>query len=145
MKFDKKFIQPIIAAVSLVSLFIFPFVTNDVSGYYAGSLNGFTVAMNTYIGYLMIILPLVLVIAPFNPKYQAKLPILSLATPVLCIVSWLLCVLFAKTFVANLANSTLTTGAYITLICYIVLAVYGVVVYRSTLTQLINELKSKRK
>lgn len=145
MKFDKKFIQPIISAVSIISLFIFPFVTTDVYGYDTGSLNGFTVAMNTYIGYLMIILPLVLVIAPFTPKYQAKLPILSLATPVLCIVSWLLCVLFAKTFVANLADSTLAIGAYVTLICYIALGVYGFITYRSTLKQLMDELKEKRK
>ena len=145
MKFDKKFIQPIIAAVSLVSLFVFPFVSNDFGYGVENSFNGFTVAMNTYIGYLMILLPLVLVIAPFTPKYQAKLPILSLATPVLCIVSWLLCVIFAKTFVASLADSTLAIGAYITLICYIVLAVYGFITYRSTLSQLINELKGKQK
>lgn len=145
MKFDKKYIQPIISAISIISLFIFDFFTNDVAGYYAGSLNGFTVAMNTYIGYLLILLPLILVAAPFAPKYQAKLPILSLATPVLCIVSWILCVIFAKTFTngIDLANSTLAAGAWITLICYIALGIYAVIVYRAELKELINSLKSK--
>lgn len=145
MKFDKKFIQPIIAGVSLISLFIFPFVNNDYGYNVGNSFNGFTVAMNTYIGYLMILLPLVLVVAPFIPKYQAKLPLLSLATPVICIVSWLLCVLFAKTFVANLANSTLAIGAYLSLICYIALAIYGFTTYRSVLSQLVSEFKRKQK
>ncbi len=145
MKFNKKYIQTFLAALSLICLFFYPFVNNDYGFGIENSFSGFTVAMNTYIGYFMIILPLVLIIAPFTPKYQAKLPILSLAIPVLCIVSWLLCVLFAKTFVASLADSSLASGAYITLICYVVLAVYGVITYRSTLTQLINELKEKRK
>lgn len=145
MKFNKKFIQPTLSAISLISLFIFPFVSNNFGYGVKNSFNGFTVAMNTYIGYLMIILPLVLAIASFTPKYQEKLPILSLATPVLCIISWLLCVLFAKTFVDNLADSTLAIGAYITLICYIALMAYGFITYRATLTQLITQYKEKRK
>lgn len=144
MKFDKKFVQPVIAAISLIALFVFPFV-NVSAGYYDGSLNGFTVAMNTYIGYLMVILPFVLVAAPFVPKYQAKLPILSLVTPVLCIVSWILCMIFAKNFVANLADSTLAIGAYIILVCYIALGVYGFFAYRAELTELIKGLKDKSK
>lgn len=139
MKFDKKYIQPLLAGVALISLFIFPFC----SGGYGFRLNGFVVAMNTYIGYLLIVLPAVLLVAPFSPKYQAKLPRLSLIIPVLCIVSWLLCVIFAKTIVSDLTNTSLAIGAYITLICYIALAVYGFITYRSVVEQLKNEITGK--
>lgn len=141
MKFDKKYIQPLLAGVALVSLFIFPFCT----GGYGFRLNGFTVAMNTYIGYLLIALPAVLLVAPMSPKYQAKLPRLSLIIPVLCIVSWLLCVLFAKTIVSDLTDTSLAIGAYITLVCYIALAVYGFITYRSAFDQLKNDLTGKKK
>ena len=141
MKFDKKYVQPLLAGVALVSLFIFPFCT----GGYGFRLNGFTVAMNTYIGYFLIALPAALLAAPFSPKYQAKLPRLSLIIPVLCIVSWLLCVLFAKTIVSDLTNTSLAIGAYITLICYIALAVYGFITYRSAFDQLKNDLTGKNK
>ena len=144
MKFDKKYIQPIIAAISLVAMFVFPFV-NVSAGYYNGSLNGFTVAMNTYIGYLMLLFPLVLVLAPFVPKYGEKLPLLTVVTPVLCIVSWILCMVFAKNFVANLADAELAIGAYITLICYIALGVYAVFAYKKELSELLRGLKEKNK
>lgn len=143
MKFDKKWIQPGIAAVSLLCL-LFPFVTVGVEDYYSDSLNGITVAFNTYIGILMIALPLALAAAPFSAKYQAKLPLLSVATPVVCVVAWLLCVLFAKTFVMDSADySNLAFGAYATLICYLALGVYGFVTYKAELKALIDQLKNK--
>lgn len=101
-------------------------------------------AMNTYIGYLLVLLPAVLAIAPFHPQYAVKVPLFSLVIPPLCIVSWLLTVLFAKTFVAGLADSTLAFGAWFALGCYGVLTAYGCLKYRKELAQIIVELKGKK-
>lgn len=135
----KKYIQPGISAIALLSLFVFDFVKLGSHS----TLSGFTVAMNTYIGYLLIVLPFILLVAPYVPKYQKKLPKLSIVIPALCVVSWLLCVLFAKTFVSNLVNSTLAFGAWITLICYISMGVYGFLTYRAESKQIIEELRGK--
>lgn len=141
----KKYIQPVICAVSLIALFVFPFVNCDYGYSIESNFNGFTMAMQTYIGYLLVLLPFVLLLASFSPKYAAKKPLLSLAVPPLCIISWLLTVLFAKTFVANLADSTLASGAYITLICHIILTAYGCLTYRKELNKIISEIKDKNK
>ena len=144
MEAIKKYIQTIICGVSLVVLFFCPFVNCDYGYYVETEFTGFTMAMNTYVGYLMVVLPAAMAIAPFHPKYKEKVPLFSLVIPPLCIVAWLLTMLFAKTFVSGLAESTLAFGAWLTLGCYIALTVYGCLNYRKELAQIIAELKGKK-
>lgn len=138
------YIQIGLSAFSLLSLFIFPFVNLNYGYSVENNFNGFTMAMNTYIGYLLIVLPLVLIASYFVPKYAAKQPLLSVAIPVVCVVSWLLTVVFAKTFNSQLSDSSLASGAYITLICYILLAVYGFIVHKDAVSEIIKLIKSKK-
>ncbi len=141
MQIIKKHIQTVICVISLISLFIFPFVNCDYGYNVENTFTGFTMAMNTYIGYLLIVLPLALIVSNHLPQYAHKKTLLSIATPILCIVSWLLTVVFAKTFVKSLADSTLAIGAYITLICYIILTVYAIAVYKKEIKELIDSIK----
>ena len=141
METIKKWVQPAICVISLIALFVFPFVDCDYGYGVGNTFTGFTMAMNTYIGYLLILLPVVLILSNFLPQYASKKTLLSIATPVLCIVCWILSVFFAKTFVSGLADSTLAIGAYITLICYIALLVYAILVYRKEIMELIESLK----
>lgn len=138
------YIQIGLSAFSLISLFIFPFVNLDYGYSIESNFNGFTMAMNTYIGYLLILLPLALIATYFVPKYAAKKPLFSIAIPFVCIVVWLLTVLFAKTFNSQLSDATLSTGAYIALVCYIILAIYGVIAHKEVVTELIDTIKGKK-
>lgn len=144
LKKFEKYIQIGVSAFSLIALFLFEFVNCNYGYGVEGTFTGFTMAMNTYIGYLLILLPVVLILSHFVPKYAAKKPLLSVATPALCIVSWLLTVIFAKTFNSQLSDSTLASGAYITLICYIVLGVYGVLIYKDVLLELFTGNSKKQ-
>ena len=135
------YIQIGVCVISLISLFIFPFVNLDYGYSVENNFNGFTMAMNTYIGYLLILLPIVLIASYFVPKYAVKQPLLSVAIPVVCIFAWILTVIFAKTFNSQLSDSTLASGAYITLICYIILAVYGFIVHKDAVTEIIKSIK----
>ncbi len=145
LKKYEKYIQIVLCGLALIALFFFPFVNCDYGYSVENTFTGFTMAMNTYIGYLLILLPVVLILSHFVPKYEKKRPLLSVAVPVLCIVSWLLTVLFAKTFNSQLSDSTLTTGAYLTLVCYIVLAVYGVLMYKNVIIELLTGNKPNTK
>ena len=57
----KNHLQPIIAAVSLVALFFLPFVDCSYGYGISNNFSGFIMAMNTYIGYLVVLLPVVLI------------------------------------------------------------------------------------
>lgn len=138
------YIQISLSAFSLISLFIFPFVNLNYGYSVENNFNGFTMAMNTYIGYLLVLLPLVLIASYFVPKYAAKKPLLSVAIPVICIFAWILTVVFAKTFNSQLSDSSLASGAYITLICYIFLAIYGFIAHNEALAEIIKMLKDKK-
>lgn len=139
-----KYIQIGISALSLLSLFVFPFVKLDYGYSVKGSFNGFTMAMNTYIGYLLVLLPIVLIASYFVPKYEAKRPLLSVVIPLICIGAWILTVIFAKTFSSQLSESKLAIGAYITLISYVVLAVFGFVAHKAVVDELLSNIKDKK-
>ena len=138
------YIQIGLSAFSLIALFIFPFVNLDYGYSVESNFNGFTMAMNTYIGYLLVLLPLVLIAAYFVPKYVAKKPFLSVVIPVACIVAWLLTVVFAKTFNSEFSDATLSAGAYATLISYILLAIYGFIAHNEVVGELIEIIKGKK-
>lgn len=141
----KNYLQPIIAAVSLVALFFLPFVDCSYGYGISNNFSGFIMAMNTYIGYLLVLLPAVLIAMPFVPKWAAKKELLSVAIPLLCVIAWLLTVLFAKTFVSSIASSSLDSGAFITLICYVALLAYGVVTNLDFVKSIINKIKDSKK
>ena len=137
----KTYFQPILCVASLISIFAFPFVDNDYGYGVSNSFSGFTMASQTYIGYLLFLLPAILFLVSFLPQYSEKKPKLSLLIPAICIVSWLVTVVYTKLFLSSISDSTLAIGAYSSLICYIVLEIYAVLTYRSTLDEILNSLK----
>lgn len=145
LKKYEKYIQSGLCVFSVIVLLFFPFVDLDYGYGVESNFTGFTMAMNTYIGYLLFLLPIVLVLAHFVPKYQTKKPLLSIAVPVLCIVAWLLTVLFSKTFNAQLSDSTLASGAWLSLISYVLLGVYGVLMYKEVIMELLGSINKNQK
>ncbi|MBR5157296.1 MAG: hypothetical protein IKW59_05975 [Clostridia bacterium] len=141
----KTYFQPIMCVILLIILLALPFVDNDYGYGVSNSFTGFTMAAQTYIGYLLFLLPILLLSISFSPKYETAKPKLSLLIPALCIISWLITVIYAKLFIASVADSSLSVGAYSSLICCIILEVYAVLTYRSTAKELLESLKNFKK
>lgn len=140
-KYEKQ-IHTILCVFSIIVLLFFPFVELDYGYDIESTYTGFTMAMNTYIGYFLFLLPVALVLAHYVPKYAAKKPLFSVVVPILCIAAWLLTVLFSKTFNSQFSDATLASGAWLSLISYILLGVYGVVMYKDVIVELINYIKN---
>ncbi|MBR5507271.1 MAG: hypothetical protein IKV88_04420 [Clostridia bacterium] len=137
----KKFIQPVICVLSLVFLFVCPFITGDFGYGVEASFSGFIMASNTYIGFLLIVLPVLLILASFSPKYSSKKSKWSVVIPAILIVSWLATVLYAKFFLSGVADSAIGSGAYLSLICYVALLVYGFIFHRKEFDEIIEKVK----
>ena len=140
MKQIKKYIQPVVCVLSLVFLFMFEFIDGDF-GYGVGlAFKGITMANCTYFGYLLIILPILLILSSFMPKYEAKKGKWSVVIPAICIISWIVTVLFAK-FIMSASESSLSSGAWLTLICYVALLVYGLIFHKDEFDKLIDNVQ----
>ena len=139
----KKYIQPALCAVAFIALLVFPYVNNDWGYGIEDTYTGFLIASSTYIGYLQVVLPALLLIVSILPKYEKKRPILSLLIPPVCIIAWCITTFVALNWIDDLADSTLAGGAFVALVCFIALTIYGCIIYRNELKMLIEGLKRK--
>lgn len=159
MEFVKKNIIAILCVISLVAL-VFTwgeFTTTasvDVEGFESSSsgsqsFGGFTAAMSTIFGYLLIIGPVALIAMNYVKQLEEKKGLLAIAVPVLCIVAWILVVMGADSIAAAGSAAaagasvktevSLSFGAYLALISYIATGIAGALTFHGAKVKALKE------
>ena len=125
------YIKPILCVIALIAMFM-PFAEYTASTSFSESsvsFSGITVAFTGYVSLLLIVLPVLSLITTFLPQYSGKKEKVSLLLPIICIVCWFIAFLQIDSITVKVSgggietDTTLATGAYIMLICYIALGV----------------------
>ena len=159
MEFVKKNIIAILCVISLVTLLFTwgEFTTTasvDVAGFEASSsasqsFGGFTAALNTIFGYLLIIGPVALIAMNYVKQLEEKKGLLAIAVPVICIVAWIFVIINADGIAA--AGSAAAAGgsvetevsfsiwAYLALASYIATGIAGALTFHGAKVKALRE------
>lgn len=109
MDFIKKNLKTILCVIALISLFL-PIATFTIESYgYSEkiNLNGIDISTERFIGYLLILCPVLLILSNYISKIKQYENIISIIAPILCIVVLIYIyaqssAVFEKTYVASM-------------------------------------------